>query len=276
MYGLNWEVSKVSDEPKFKVGQRVRFTSAVPDSWWFKPGEVGSIAKYDAESMYKYDVCTGDEDDLAFVNDEHIEPAFLPGDKVRVTKHSGYFAVGEIGVVEHQTDIAVYVKCAHFQRIGLPVPADALDLIEAAPAEAADCAERKEQQEARPEPKFKAGDLVEYTDGQPGQRTIKCVKTTYDDGTPFLCDERAYDYVSGGWDLERDIRLVAASGHCIVALTKNGQPLPATRPYIHNSVQAAIEEAERLARNNPGQEFVVYQRVAGRVAEVSYEMKEVA
>lgn len=63
---------------------------------------------------------------------------------------------------------------------------------------------------------------------------------------------------------------------CIVALVKNGQPRPADRPYVHSDSAAALLEAERLAKNNPGQEFAVYQRVGARVAEVSYEMKEVA
>lgn len=43
-----------------------------------------------------------------------------------------------------------------------------------------------------------------------------------------------------------------------------------------SSLCDATLEAERLARANPGTEFAVYQRVAGRVAAVSYEMKEVA
>lgn len=68
--------------------------------------------------------------------------------------------------------------------------------------------------------------------------------------------------------------VIADHRPCIVALVKNGQPRPADRPYVHASVAAATTEAERLARNNPGQEFAVYQRVAGRVAEV--QMKEVA
>ena len=62
---------------------------------------------------------------------------------------------------------------------------------------------------------------------------------------------------------------------CIVAvIAKDGKPRPSQWPHVHASVADATKEAERLARNNPGQEFAVYQRVAGRVAEI--EMKEVA
>jgi hypothetical protein len=52
--------------------------------------------------------------------------------------------------------------------------------------------------------------------------------------------------------------------------------MPAALPHVHASVAAATTEAERLARNNPGQEFAVYQRVVGRKAEQHIEMKEVA
>lgn len=67
-----------------------------------------------------------------------------------------------------------------------------------------------------------------------------------------------------------------AGSPCIVTLSKDGQPFPAGRPYIHLNVEAAIKEAERLARARPGDEFAVYQRVAARVAEQHIEMKEVA
>ncbi|PWE52337.1 hypothetical protein DEM27_31790 [Metarhizobium album] len=44
----------------------------------------------------------------------------------------------------------------------------------------------------------------------------------------------------------------------IVALIEDGQPKPAARPYIHNTVGAATAEANRLAAKHKGQEFGVY------------------
>lgn len=64
---------------------------------------------------------------------------------------------------------------------------------------------------------------------------------------------------------------------CIVAMiAKDGKPRPSQCPYVHASLTSATTEAERLARKHPGQEFAVYQRVAGRIAEQHIEMKEVA
>jgi hypothetical protein len=62
----------------------------------------------------------------------------------------------------------------------------------------------------------------------------------------------------------------------IVARVIDGQPRPSNIPYMHASSADALLEAERLAKNNPGQEFAVYQRVGARVASVEYNMKEVA
>lgn len=52
----------------------------------------------------------------------------------------------------------------------------------------------------------------------------------------------------------------------IVIATDNGVPCPAKHPYVHADRAAAITEAERLARVNPGKEFAVYERVAASVA----------
>lgn len=62
----------------------------------------------------------------------------------------------------------------------------------------------------------------------------------------------------------------------IVARVEHGQPLPAYRPHVHTGEAAAVTEAERLARANPGKQFDVWRRVTGRVAEQHVELKEVA
>lgn len=62
----------------------------------------------------------------------------------------------------------------------------------------------------------------------------------------------------------------------IVAAVINGTPAPSPRPHVHIGLMSAVAEAERLSRVNPGKQFDIYQRVAGRVAEQHVEMKEVA
>lgn len=44
----------------------------------------------------------------------------------------------------------------------------------------------------------------------------------------------------------------------IVALIEDGQPKPATRPYVHTTVESAEREAKRLANIHVGQKFGVY------------------
>ncbi|TPM59367.1 ribosomal protein L7/L12 [Mesorhizobium sp. B2-2-4] len=56
------------------------------------------------------------------------------------------------------------------------------------------------------------------------------------------------------------------TGTAIVCVLENGQPAPATRPYVHTTASAAETEANRLARTNPGKEFGVY--TLGTVAKV--------
>lgn len=50
----------------------------------------------------------------------------------------------------------------------------------------------------------------------------------------------------------------------IVALIEYGQPKPSARPHVHDNVDLAIKEAERLADKHRGQEFGVYDLVTTR------------
>ncbi|MBZ9888090.1 hypothetical protein LB559_09075 [Mesorhizobium sp. BR1-1-3] len=56
------------------------------------------------------------------------------------------------------------------------------------------------------------------------------------------------------------------TGTAIVAVLENGTPRPNTRPFVHNTTDAATTEANRLARTNHGKEFGVY--TLGTVAKV--------
>lgn len=226
MYGLiddvrAGSVREVTGQPRLRVGQLVRVVrdGDGPDGSCHSAdiGSIGTIVEFKDGYYTRSDGWLFKEHELA--------PAFLPGDRVRVTKHAGYFAVGDEGEVERQDGNAVYVKHGSYQRIGLPIDADALELVEAAEA-------------GNKEWLLKSGDGL-FKVGRAGM---------------FIRDPQP----------------------CIVARVVDGTPRPSNVPYVHASVQSAATEAERLARNTPGQEFAVYQRVTARVAEVHYEMKEVA
>lgn len=229
MYGLidmdEPEHARLAASAKFNVGQRVRVV---------RLGDRAGGSYHGADIGDEFTVTWVCEnscstDIWAFYLDE-IEPVFSPGDRVRVTACNGYFAAGDVGTVERHGKHAVFVRLGDYQRIGMPIEADKLELL---------------TEQGRPDSK----NNVEVP-------TIK-----------LECDMPG---VTKSWDPE----LGACRPH-IVALVKNGTPRSTSYPYVHTtSLGSATTEAERLARGNPGQEFAIYQRVAGRVAEV--EMKEVA
>lgn len=260
-------VAPAEPASKFKVGDRVM---VVDSNGGGKVGDVATVTDVTHSESFGDNLYTLDglSDGAVMLFGYRLAPAFLPGDKVRVTKHTGYFATGDTGEVERQSGNTVFVRHGSYQRVGLAIDADSLELI--AEPEAGN----NEQPVAQP--KFKAGDVVAYNDDGSIRKTINCFKTKWYDGSDYDGDP-AYDYTDGGWDLESYLVLApGATNPCIVARVVAGTPRPSNIPYVHGSVGAATTEAERLAQNNPGQEFAVYQRVAGRVAEVSYSMKEVA
>jgi hypothetical protein len=211
MYGILKD-DETEAQPSFKIGDRVRVVKGgLADGGSCHGADVGFVCQIDGWDGEYFETDSG-----WYFKPHELAPAFLPDDKVRVTKHSGYFAVGDIGEVERQSDSVVFVKHGSYQRVGLPIDVDSLELI------------------AEPE----AGN-----------------------------NEQLQPWLLGEWEVQQP---------CIVARIYNGQPRPSNVPFVHPNSSSATTEAERLAKNNPGQEFAVYQRVAGRVAEVSYTMKEVA
>ncbi|RWN51428.1 MAG: hypothetical protein EOS04_24465 [Mesorhizobium sp.] len=66
------------------------------------------------------------------------------------------------------------------------------------------------------------------------------------------------------------VRKHASEGTAIVALIENGQPKPATRPYVHADRASATAEADRLSNVNKGQEFGVYELVDVKNVERTY------
>ncbi len=107
------------------------------------------------------------------------------------------------------------------------------------------------QQQAR----FKVGDRVECTLGL-GVATVKEVRA---DGR-FRVDWDNGD-VGVNWWRDSDFTLarrVATPTPAIVCKIDKGQPLPAHRPHVHATVEAADKEAARLAELHTGQEFGVF------------------
>jgi hypothetical protein len=235
MYGFGWNEDKpaATAQGRYRVGDRVRVVDASSHVNG-KAGEITSLYERSAGVLL-------DGSDNWLMGYSVLAPAFRPGDRVRLNKHSGVRACGERGTVTAVIGDNVSVRMDDASAYGTVVAffhADNLDW-ERVEERAADCAVRKEQQ------------------GNVETLTIKL------------------DLDTSGFSEKLDAAL-GANHPCIVALVKDGKPRPSQWPFVHPSVAEATTEAERLARNNPGQEFAVYQRVAGRVAEVSYEMKEVA
>lgn len=238
MYGLVDMNDLAQAKPKYKVGQKVRIV---------KSGrEVGGSAHgADIGDVFKIECI--EDNDAVFVGDWYLwpsefEPVFSHGDRVRVTACNGFFAAGDEGVVSYQGAHSVYVKRGEYQRTGFPIEASKLEWLGAEP----DCAERKVEQD--------------------NDETVTFSGVIKDDNSEM------------SWSFnDFTISFPSADQPCIVALiAKDGKPRPSSYPYVHTSLVSATTEAERLARDNPGQEFAVYQRVTGRKAEARVEMKEVA
>jgi hypothetical protein len=286
-----FQPDEIEPAPKFKVGDRVRFTDAVCEGWFFKAGGTGNIVDIaDWDNMGIVVSCDSHDGDTAYVSHEHIEllPTIAIGDRVKLKRHFGPHAVGDGGKVRELITKAGFVNAG--------VEMDPWGVYTVFPVEvletAVDCAVRKEQQDSgmtlgdilatalKQGPKFKAGDVVRaLVDDDLGEFKAgnRFVVTDIEDGYieffDGLGDKR--------FQPNENYELVAYStsfSHqpAIVARVLDGQPRPSNIPFVHASSADALQEAERLAKNNPGQEFAVYQRVGARVAVQHIEMKEVA
>ena len=271
---------------RFWVGDRVRVVKGGHEEGGSlhvaEIGSVGAIKEYEKDGYFY-------RDDGWYFKPHELAPAFRPGDRVKLNRHSDLYAYGDRGTVKRvfgdNVEVRMDLRSVFASRFNV-FPAEYLDWarnedVKAGGQKAAapDCAGRKVEQdnEVAAKPKFKAGDVVrclqdhdsEFTKGK--TYTVREYPTGYG-SVGVVADDNCN--TANGW-AEEYFELVAAHP-CIVALTKNGNPLPSSHPFVHASVADATAEAERLARNNPGEEFAVYQRVAGRQCAVSYEMKEVA
>lgn len=255
---------------RYRVGDRVR---VVKDGGGeggsghrSKVGDVTTLVNVDLTDRWPYE---GEW----YYKAHEIAPAFRPGDRVKLNKHSGFRACGERGTVSAVIGDNVSVRMDDASAYGTVVAffhADDLDWerVEDCPVKPApDCAVRKDEQ----------GDVETLT-----------IKLEADTSGFIKAIEEAHEAVIQNLraglisptEARTELGLTpfrwGIQDTAIVALVKDGKPRPSTYPHVHADVASATKEAERLARNNPGQEFAVYQRVAGRIAEVSYSMKEVA
>lgn len=116
--------------------------------------------------------------------------------------------------------------------------------------------------------KFKAGDKVTHK---------TCVQNSI--GEVLRVDG---DYVSVNWPtwhgvcrdrLEDLVLHTAVNLPCIVVSEARGA---SPNPFKHPDREAALAEAERLAKQHPGDTFHVYERVEGRRANVTVDIQKVA
>lgn len=111
-------------------------------------------------------------------------------------------------------------------------------------------------------PKFKVGDRVENLRGSKDYIGAKGT-IIEDDGSTMPYKIKLDQPIANWgdthlWSNADGIKLLSSHPTAIVALIEDGQPKPAARPYIHDTVEAATTEANRLAAKHKGQEFGVY------------------
>lgn len=135
---------------------------------------------------------------------------------------------------------------------------------------------------AKAKPKFKVGDRVVYRN-YPSFGSGDCYGTVSDvteDGTKVWSDNwtigSSSGYISCA-DLEPApapwTSITPTNPVAIVALIEDGQPKPATRPFVHATLDGAATEAKRLAGVHKGKSFGVY-ALTGEPARVTWPVYE--
>ncbi|MBZ9659819.1 hypothetical protein LB523_12255 [Mesorhizobium sp. ESP-6-4] len=135
-------------------------------------------------------------------------------------------------------------------------------------------------------PKFKVGDRVKFRDDYGTScagKEATVVKIGVWGGGEGVQVDQGCGAAGISTEDEKDLRPVtvssiadivarhSASGTAIVAVLENGQPRPASQPFVHGSAVLAEQEAMRLANANRGKEFGVYTLGAVTKVEKTYE-----
>lgn len=258
---------------KLKVGDRVRLRE--DNRGYGNVGDTGSIISVSGNTArIKFDTFSvlGDSKWCAPFDRIQILPTFTPGTRVRLTRNTHRYAVGDTGTVTVQSEDSVGVRMDE-GRYWSFAP-EVLEVV--AGGDAPDCSASNGEQEDKP--KFKAGDRV-TTEGADGEAGVGVVLSYDGDGNYKVKFDTWYGTCT---EPEHWLTLVTSAPAndpatpCIVMRLDDGKPAPSYCPHVHDTAASATKEAERLASINPGKQFDVYQRVTGRVAEVNVIMREVA
>ncbi|MFC5584476.1 hypothetical protein ACFPOD_05090 [Nitratireductor kimnyeongensis] len=285
---------------KFKVGDKVRFTDKCCRSWWFGPHTAhkeGVISGLNGLGTYEYQVCVDVEQRVGNVDDEHIElivPSFKVGDRVVPSDKAG------TDLIDHWNEY--WSEFGEYEGAFFVTEINSRGDIKYSSKPGGDGPHFIPADWMTPAPlKLEAG---KYYRTRNGKRVGPLMKGW----APHLFGSQGYSLTSewysdgrrnSGW--ETDLDIVAewpsdsddtnngvwrsagffldapeSTTNCIVALIENGQPKPATHPYVHPSRNKAETEAGRLARKHKGREFGVYELVVTKQEQAKHEWQRLA
>lgn len=261
-----------------KVGDRVRFTDAVPSHWFFGPAtqHKEGVIRSDSEESggLRFTVNVGNS--YGYVNLEHIEPAPVTAPAPLTITAGGYYKTRDgrkVGPAFIGGDVATFGTSDNWSsavwandgrqssrqdkktELANDIIAEWVD--EPAPKPAAIANDN-----AAPA-KFKVGDRVKFRPGYPSSAAGREATVVAINAFGIQVDMG----VRGGVSTESESDLVPATTPAIVALIESGKPKPATRPVVHASKEEATTEASRLALAHPGQEFGVFVLAESKIAD---------
>lgn len=260
------------DEPKFKVGDRVRVTDAVPHGWFFNAGDVGEIAEVGKKFDFQYRVKLEGHRDMGHVDDKHIElvadpapvsdgHAFKPGDRVRVSGHPYHLEADESrGVItapsrgrgDWEIELDGYGGRLSFfeseMEIELVITTTPLKI------EAGKFYMTRDGRKVGPIVPFNGA----WSGDVEGDERGRVFQLDGKHGNEFIANISRLDLIAEA----PTTTTTAEIGTAIVCLIRDGKPLPATEPYVHADQRSASQEMRRLADLHKGDTFGVYKLMA--------------